>query len=218
MKPVTITLVILLTLPATGYGYEKGLIKLESWKTMRDKGVVKQEKDDSCGAAALATVLLMYGTNVSEEEILKEAGKEGWLSFEDIRKSAIKREYRAAGFAGDIELLRQLKYPVIVFLRPEKGAEHFSVFYKIDDKRVYLADPFFGKIGMEIPRFEQIWHTRSEKLQGSLLLILPKKGEEALFKPLDVQKSFLANQVAVRDMLLRQTVSYQKTRQSQNPR
>ncbi len=92
MKQV-IALIILLTFPVSGYGYEQGLIKLESWKTIRDKGVVKQEKDDTCGAAALATVLLMYGEQVSEEEILKEVEKDGWLSFEDIRRSAVKREY-----------------------------------------------------------------------------------------------------------------------------
>ncbi len=204
LRHVAIALVILLTLPVGGYGYEKGWVKLESWKAMRDKGVVKQQNDASCGAAALATILLMYGEQVSEEEILKEAGKEGWLSFEDIRRSAVKREYRAAGYAGGIELLRKLKYPVIVFLQPEKGAEHFSVFYKIDDKKVYLADPFFGKIEMEIPRFEQVWLVRSEKLYGSFLLVLPKKGEEGLLKPLDLQKPSLANRVAVRDMLIKE--------------
>ena len=34
-------------------------------------------------------------------------------------------------------------------------------------------------------------------------LLYIHKGEESLFKPLDVQKSFLANQVAVKDMAIR---------------
>jgi len=202
-KRIAIVLFMSLTLPFSGYGYEKGLIKLTSWEALRDEGVVKQERDASCGAAALATVLLMYGTKASEGEILKEAEKDGWLSFENMRKSAVKRGYRAEGYAGGIELLRQLKYPVIVFLRPEKGAEHFSVLYKMDNHKVYLADPFLGKVTMEIPRFEKVWHTRLEETEGSFLLVLPKKGKESLFKPLAVQKPSLANQAALKGMISR---------------
>src|SRR5687768_17199085 len=40
-------------------------------KELRDLHVVKQQKDYSCGAAALATLMIYYfGDNTSEEEIL----------------------------------------------------------------------------------------------------------------------------------------------------
>jgi len=181
------------------HAFERGLIKMESWKERRDKGVVKQDKDYSCGASALATLLQMYGASVTEKEILKETAQEGRLSFEDIHKSAMKRGHRAWGFAGSLDTLRRLKYPVIVFLRPEKGEEHFSVLYKIDDKRVYLADPSWGRARMEISRFERLWRTKEGELYGRFLVILPKEGSE--YKAWETPNPFYGNIIAVKDFM-----------------
>jgi predicted double-glycine peptidase len=181
--------------------YERGLVKMKSWKGLRDHGVVKQKKDDTCGAAALATVLQMYGVVATEEEILKESAKEGWLSFEDIRASALKRLFRAAGFAGNLDLLRKLQYPVIVFLVPEKGAEHFSVVYKMDEKKVYLADPEWGRVSIEMSRFERLWRTREGNLYGRFLLILPKEGDEGDYQGLALPVQLYGNAIAMRDFI-----------------
>jgi predicted double-glycine peptidase len=182
-------------------GYEKGAVKMESWKEIRDKGVVKQKEDDTCGAAALATVLQMYGTFVTEAEILKETAKGGWLSFEDVHRAAVKRGFRSAGFAGKLDLLQRLKYPTIVFLVSEHGGEHFSVVYEMSEKWAYLADPSLGRVKMELSRFDTWWHTREGSLYGRFLLILPKEGEEAAYKGLDLQGPLYGNAIALRDFI-----------------
>ncbi len=183
------------------FGYEKGGVKMQSWKEIRDRGVVKQQEDDTCGAAALATVLQMYGASVTEKEILKETGKEGWLSFEDIHHSAVKRGFRSAGFAGKLDLLARLKYPAIVFLVSEHGSEHFSVIYEMNDKWVYLADPALGRVKMDPSRFDTWWHTREGSLYGRFLLILPREEEEETYKALTLPGPLYGNTLALRDFI-----------------
>ncbi len=42
-----------------------------SWTGIRDKGIIKQKFDYSCGSGALATLMqLVFGEKVSEEEII----------------------------------------------------------------------------------------------------------------------------------------------------
>ena len=45
----------------------KGTLSVQSWKTLRDAHVVKQDLDYSCGAASLATLLNeFYGQSATE--------------------------------------------------------------------------------------------------------------------------------------------------------
>lgn len=48
-----------------------GHVHVQSWKTLRDKLVLKQDMDFSCGAASLATILReCYGVPVTERDLL----------------------------------------------------------------------------------------------------------------------------------------------------
>src|SRR5579862_6421556 len=47
-----------------------------SWRELKDKNVVKQNRDYSCGAASLCTLLKYYwGDNVTEQKILDTVDK-----------------------------------------------------------------------------------------------------------------------------------------------
>ena len=85
-------------------------VPLKSMKDLRDKDLVKQRLDYSCGAAALATILRYgFGDEVTEREILvalfdllseDEEGlrrKEGF-SLLDLQHVAQARGYKAQGF------------------------------------------------------------------------------------------------------------------------
>ncbi|MDO5102600.1 MAG: hypothetical protein Q4D91_06835 [Lautropia sp.] len=53
-----------------------GQVKVKSWKTLRDDGIVKQDLDYSCGAASAATLLnSFYGQKISEKQFLKAMGR-----------------------------------------------------------------------------------------------------------------------------------------------
>src|SRR5579863_6995597 len=59
-----------------------------SWKDIRDRNVVKQDRDYSCGAASLCTLLRYYwGDNVKEQKVLDTL--DGMLK-PDERKDRIK--------------------------------------------------------------------------------------------------------------------------------
>lgn len=120
-------------------------ISVANWKNIKDTRVVKQNRDFSCGAASLATVLNeFYGENYSEEDFLKvmESG-DNKSNFDDMAKILPSFGYKAQGFASNWEQLVQLRIPVIVYLKYRKD-DHFSVIRGISDSTVLLADPREG--------------------------------------------------------------------------
>jgi predicted double-glycine peptidase len=158
----------------------QGMVKRHSLKELRDRYIVKQRFDYSCGAAALATLLTYYfGDETSEQDILKillaelsndERRRKEWRGFSllDLKRMAQAKGYRAAGFKLTIEQLTQLAAPVLVFVEP-LGYPHFAVLRGIDRGRVFLADPARGNLRMSIARFLDEWH--------GIVFVLGKAGE-----------------------------------------
>jgi predicted double-glycine peptidase len=148
---------------------------------LRDQHVVKQALDYSCGAAALATLMIYYfGDATSEQEILtllqaqltekeRKIKAERGFSLLDLKRVARAKGYRAAGFKLTVEQLMQLAAPVMVFVEPFEY-KHFAVVRGIDRGRVYIADPSRGNLRMSIDRFLGEW--------GGIVFVLGKPGEE----------------------------------------
>lgn len=158
-------------------------IPIQSWKTLRDARVVKQDLDYSCSAASLATLLNeFYGQNVTEEALLKAMDK-GDLraSFEDMQRALPQFGFKAQGFAATYEQLTKLKMPVVVYLKFRKN-DHFSVIRGINHNTVWLADPSLGNRTYSKAQFLEMWETRTDKqdnadLKGKILAVLPIKPE-----------------------------------------
>ncbi len=158
-------------------------IPLQSWKTLRDARVVKQDLDYSCSAASLATLLNeFYGQNVTEEALLKAMDK-GDLraSFEDMQRALPQFGFKAQGFAATYEQLTKLKMPIVVYLKFRKN-DHFSVLRGINNNTVWLADPSLGNRTYSKAQFLEMWETRTDKqdnanLKGKILAVLPIKPE-----------------------------------------
>jgi uncharacterized protein len=156
-------------------------VQRHTWKELRDMNVVKQEKDYSCGAAALATLMIYYfGDKITEEDILtrlnsfmteEEREKKTLVGFSllDLKKVAQSMGYRAAGFKIAAEQLARLTAPVMVFVEP-RGYKHFAVFRGMSWRRVYLADPSRGNLRMSLEQFLDEW--------GQIIFVLGKQGEE----------------------------------------
>jgi uncharacterized protein len=141
---------------------------LTTWKDRRDRDVVKQGFDYSCGSGALATLMhLSSGDKVTESEIIEEilkdktesekaaVTKQGY-SLLDLKRTAEARGYVAAVYKLGVEHLFQLQGPVLIYFEP-KGEKHFAVLKGIRGDRVYLADPSRGNIRMSIYRFNELW-------------------------------------------------------------
>lgn len=142
--------------------------QVTSFRELRDRAVLKQQRDFSCGAAAFATLLNFgFGDPIREEDILEAVFSRAdekqerlirnkGLSLLDLKNQAEQRGYRANAFRIRADQLRQLKRPVIVFIRPY-GYEHFAVLKGIRDGRAYLADPSQGNWRMPFYRFVDMW-------------------------------------------------------------
>src|SRR3990172_5397327 len=88
---------------------------VQSFKDLRDKNIVKQKLDYSCGAASLATLLAFYfGQQTSEQEIMdtilkdrseeeKTIIRENGFSLLDLKMAAEALGYKAAGFQLKLE-------------------------------------------------------------------------------------------------------------------
>ena len=162
----------------------QGRVPVQSWKDLRDARIVKQDKDFSCGAASLATLLNeFYGQSVTEEALLKAMDK-GDLraSFEDMQRALPQFGFRAIGYAASFEQLTRLKMPVVVYLKYRKD-DHFSVLRGIDGDTVWLADPSLGNRTYSRAQFLAMWETRAERgaesalLKGKVLAVLPMDKE-----------------------------------------
>ncbi|UOP04685.1 C39 family peptidase [Conchiformibius kuhniae] len=152
-----------------------GKIHLQSWKSQRDFGIVKQDLDFSCGAASLATLLNnYYGQSLTEAEILEKMDKTRMrASFADMQRIMPELGFEAKGYALPFEQLAQLQIPVIVYLKHRK-TDHFSVLRGINGDTVLLADPSLGHISMSKAQFLASWHTRQGEMAGKILAVVPK--------------------------------------------
>jgi predicted double-glycine peptidase len=153
-----------------------------SWKERKRFNVVMQNRDYSCGAAALATVLVhFWGEDVTEEQVLKALLSvltindvrdrvENGLTLTDLRRVAVKMGYEAAIGSMQFEKLPESKIPLIVGITV-KEYNHFVVYRGFDGYYVYLADPIRGNIRISANDFLAQW-------QRGLVLAVAKAGDD----------------------------------------
>jgi len=188
----TVVYIILLTIVTLSHAsdnlifeslHSKGTLSVQSWKTLRDKNIVKQDLDYSCSAASLATLLNeFYEQSITEEALLKAMDK-GDLraSFDDMQRALPQFGFKAQGFAATYDQLTKLKMPVVVYLKHRKD-DHFSVLRGISDNTIWLADPSLGNRTYSQAQFLEMWETRkgdqdNAELKGKFFAVLPAKEE-----------------------------------------
>jgi len=160
-----------------------------SWIEIKNKNLTRQKHDYSCGSASLATILkYYYGQNITEKEILdavmqmkglteenvRQKYKEvNGLSFLDLSVFAKEKGFKALGLALDMEALKKLQVPVILYVKI-RNSEHFTVYKGMDDMYAYLADPSMGNTKVRLSKFKEMFYQREDlAFPGKLLAILP---------------------------------------------
>lgn len=154
-----------------------------SYKELKERQVVMQKLDYSCGAATLATIAKYYwGDNVGEEKFIHLIRKLGLteaeikdriekgLTLTDLRDLANLAGYEASMGKVEFSELAQAKVPVIVGITVNKH-DHFVVFRGTDNAWAYLADPIRGNIRTPIPLFLEQW-------QKNAILVFAKPDTE----------------------------------------
>lgn len=139
---------------------------LRSLYALRFEHVVRQERDFTCGAAALSTILRhVFGRAVGEREILEdmlantdpEAARRNGFSLLDIKQYLERNGLRGRGYQIDRHGLATLKIPVIA-LQNARGYPHFVVVRRVADGVVHLADPVLGQRQMPLDEFVAAWN------------------------------------------------------------
>lgn len=138
-----------------------------SFLEMRERNLVRQAWDTSCGAAALSTVLTHhFGTPYSEATIVvsilsntdpQRVRERGGFSLLDLKRFAEAVGYVATGYGQlTVDDLAEHAGPVIVPV-VIRGLDHFVVFRGRVAGRVLIGDPAFGNLILSEPRFRRYW-------------------------------------------------------------
>jgi predicted double-glycine peptidase len=144
--------------------------------------VVRQQRDFSCGTAALATLLTHYFLRPTSEAELLEAllagvGRDALqaqgVSLQALATLAEARGLTATGVAVSARALDALRAPVIAWLAP-RGQPHFAVLRGVSPAAVELADPARGNVRLPRAVFERDF--LGEDGRGRLLLLAAPAG------------------------------------------
>src|SRR6516165_1038724 len=137
---------------------------------IRQAGVVIQNWDLSCGAAALGTLLRYeFGEPVTEKEIARGLVSRGeyiehpelvqireGFSLLDLKRYVQTRGYKGLGF-GQLGLNDLIERAPIMIPINALGYNHFVVFRGVMGDRVLLADPAWGNRTMTLDKFQRMW-------------------------------------------------------------
>src|SRR5688500_4242913 len=133
---------------------------------IRPEGVVVQQWDSSCGAAALATALTYAVKDPVSERTVAEGmlrrtdplrvRVRGGFSLLDMKRFAENRGYSAAGFRDlSLDELLRMQSPIVPIA--EHGSPHFVVVRGLRDGALDIADPAFGNRKISVERFAAVW-------------------------------------------------------------
>jgi predicted double-glycine peptidase len=163
-----------------------------SWTKLREQHVVMQQKDYSCGAASLATLLRYHwDDDITELELLQEVVKmltvaemkeriKNGLSLTDLRRLATRVGYNASIGELTFEKLSESKVPLVVGI-VVNDFDHFVVYRGTDMKFVYLADPARGNLRVPVNEFVKQWQ------KNMVLVVVPRSGNLERSSPLLVR-------------------------------
>ncbi|WP_205944371.1 C39 family peptidase [Pelagibius litoralis] len=127
-------------------------LKVQSIKERKWHSVVRQERDFSCGSAAVATLLSYhYGRPTEEVEVFDAMFAVGdrqkimaqGFSLLDMKRFLDARGYTADGFRVSLDKLAEVGVPAIVLL-DLYGYKHFVVIKGVTAEHVLVGDPSRG--------------------------------------------------------------------------
>jgi predicted double-glycine peptidase len=166
---------------------------VQNWMARRNRNILMQQQDFSCGAAILGTMLRYYWNDpVSEEMLIKDLREmlpqgelvdrvENGLAMTDLRRLAVRQGYLSTIGRVNFEQLTKSKIPLIVGI-VTNGYDHFVLFRGFDGEWVYLADPSRGNIRVPSWQFVREWQ------ENTVLVVIKKGGKPRPQSPLHVRQ------------------------------
>jgi len=155
-------------------------VPVESIKEWRWKTVVRQERDFSCGSAAVATLLnYHYGRPTEETEVFRTMFENGdkatiikkGFSLLDMKGFLKSIGYKSDGFRITLDQLMHTGVPGIMLINI-KGYRHFVVVKGITPSHVLVGDPARGVKRYTREAFEAI-------LASDIVFLIRSKAQTA---------------------------------------
>jgi uncharacterized protein len=140
-------------------------VPVTSLKERPFRTVVSQEFDNSCGSAAVATLLTYHFERPTTEHeafvAMWEAGDQERIRREGFSLLEMKLflenlGYRADGFKVTLDKVQKVGVPVIVLIETN-GYKHFVVVKGVRNGRVMIGDPARGLLKMKEEGFMEVW-------------------------------------------------------------
>lgn len=127
------------------------------------KGVTRQSKDFSCGAAALSTLItgLVRNSKVTETEVIDEIAKHSenreakGYTLIDLMNVSKRLGYYAEWRKVPVNQLPKIKIPVILLIGLNSKFPHFVVLKGIEGDQAFLADSIRGNIRIPYKRLTE---------------------------------------------------------------
>jgi len=144
---------------------------------------IKQEDSKDCGVCCLLMMIRYYKGNIPREKlrILTKTSKEGTTAY-DLIDAAKKLNFSATGVKGDVTQLGKRDLPCIAHVMIEERYQHYVVIYKVNPKKLLIADPASS--------FKVITKEEFQKISTNIFLLfsprkeIPNIEEKKELKPL----------------------------------
>ncbi|MEY2695908.1 MAG: hypothetical protein RL333_46 [Pseudomonadota bacterium] len=169
---------------------------VHSLTELRQKNVMMQKWDISCGAAAIGTILRYHhGLDISEKDIaISLMQRDEYIKNPQLVRMRlgfslldIKRYVESVGYIGlglgGLQLADLIERAPVMVTVVINGYNHFVVFRGIKRNRVLLADPAWGNRTLTVDQFMDMWAEAPKIGRVGLQIMSPindEKGPESL--------------------------------------
>lgn len=148
--------------------------KVKSVQELRNTHFVRQNYEESCGAASLANIINFFSLRQFDEKAILQflEQKTDMLSFAELKAVALKMGFESEGFTLKREHFDEIKTPLLVKVENDPRFPHFVVVLNYKGDFVRILDPNFGTYWALREQFFSTWD--KNKQGGYALIILPK--------------------------------------------
>lgn len=159
-----------------------GSLKVKSLKERQYRNISRQMYDNSCGSAALSTLLTYhYGKPVDEATVYQSMWSRGdqekikreGFSLLDMKAFLEAKGYSADGYEAGLEQVAKVGIPAIVLIR-DSGYNHFVVVKGVRDGQVAYGDPALGARVVPTEEFRK-------KMINRIVFVINGRRDEAVF-------------------------------------
>ena len=124
----------------------------------------KQKNDWSCGPAVARVILDYYGTKQTISSLIKQlkttrAGTENRHIINLFKRNCLRFVTRENSSLKELRKYTKNYLIIVAYRIPASGESHYSIVKKIDSKRVYFHDTWFGSNhSYTLKYFLKNWH------------------------------------------------------------